>query len=429
MSSSVNGASRLAGPARKWWRYAIVLVGLIVADRAMADPDNYVDVLRGKALTTAGDCLACHTAPGGKPFAGGLSLATPFGAIVTPNLTPDEATGIGRWSKDDFARAMHQGRRPDGSYLYPAFPYTYYTKVTRQDTDAIYDYLRTLTPVSNAVNRNTLPFPFSIRTSMLGWNALFFKPGRFVPASGHSEEFNRGAYLVEGLGHCGACHTPMNMFGANKSDQFLQGSRIDNWTAPNLTNDQQAGLGKWSVEEIVQYLKTGQTRTSIASGPMKDVVEDSTSKMPDADLKAIAVYLKEQGGSGASAPTPIAGSDPRMQVGEAVFVDVCSACHTRNGNGIEHIFPRLAGNAIVRQDDPATLVRVVLTGVRGAGTDAAPTSPAMPSFGYRLDDSQVAAVLTYIRNSWGNAASAVDADMVKALRSKVAGPAERSASQ
>jgi mono/diheme cytochrome c family protein len=406
-----------------------LLAALVAADSAMADPDNYNSVMRGKALATAGDCVACHTAPGGKPFAGGLALATPFGAIITPNITSDEATGIGRWSKDDFARAMHQGRRPDGAYLYPAFPYPYYTKVTRQDTDAIYDYLRTLTPASNVVNRNALPFPFSIRTVMSGWNALFFKPGRFVSDLKRSEEFNRGAYLVEGLGHCGACHTPLNAFGANKADQFLQGNRISDWTAPNITNDQQSGLGKWSVEEIVQYLKTGQTRTSIAGGPMKEVVEYSTSKMPDTDLKAIAVYLKERGAAGAPAPAPIPPSDPRMQVGEAIFVDTCSACHTRNGAGIEHIFPRLAGNAIVKQDDPTTLVRIVLTGVRGAGTDTFPTSPAMPSFGYRLDDSQVAAVVTYIRNSWGNTAPAVDADRVKALRSHVASPVERSASQ
>src|ERR1700761_4694915 len=341
-------------------RYAILFAALIVADRAMADPDNYASATRGKALATAGDCVACHTAPGGKPFAGGLSLATPFGAIMTPNLTPDDATGIGRWSKDDFARAMHDGRAPGGGYLYPAFPYTYYTKVTRQDLDAIYDYLRTLTPVTNVVNRNSLPFPFNIRTSMLGWNALFFKPSPFVPDASRSEEYNRGAYLVEGLGHCGACHTPMNAFGANKADQFLQGNRISDWTAPNITNDSQAGLGKWSVDEIVEYLKTGQTRTSIASGPMREVVEASTSKMPDADLKAIAVYLKERGSAGTPAIAPVAASDPRMQVGQAIFVDTCSACHTRNGDGIEHVFPRLVGNAIVKQDDPTTLVRIIL---------------------------------------------------------------------
>ncbi len=428
MRSRANGASVLATLARKW-RHGILLIALVAADQAAADPDNYASIMRGRALAIAGDCAACHTAPGGMPFAGGLALATPFGAIMTPNITPDEATGIGGWSKDEFARAMQEGRGRNGTYLYPAFPYPYFTKVTRQDTDAIYDYLRTLSPVSSVVNRDTLPFPFSIRAAMTGWNTLFFKSGRFTLDPSHSPEFDRGAYLVEGLGHCGACHTPLNAFGANKAGQFLQGNRIDDWTAPNITNDAQAGLGKWSVEEIVEYLKTGQTRTTIASGPMKEVVENSTSKMPDADLKAIAVYLKGRGAAGAAPPTPVAASDPRMQAGEAIFVDTCSACHTRTGAGIEHIFPRLAGDAVVEQDDPTTLVRVILTGVRGAGTDTSPTSPAMPSFGYRLDDDQVAAVVTYIRNSWGNAASAVDAGTVKALRSRVSGPVERSASQ
>jgi mono/diheme cytochrome c family protein len=411
------------------WRGTILFAALAVIGSAKADPDNYVIGQRGRALAIAGDCVACHTAPGGKPFAGGLALATPFGVIMTPNITPDDATGIGRWTQAEFSRAMHEGRGRNGSYLYPAFPYPYFTEVTREDTDAIYDYLRTLAPVTNAVNRRTLPFPFSVRALMIGWNSLFFKPSPFVPDAQRSAEFNRGAYLVEGLGHCGACHTPLNAFGANKASQFLQGNRIDDWTAPNITNDQQSGLGKWSVDDIVQYLKNGQTRTTTASGPMRDVIENSTSKMAEADLKAIAVYLRERGSAGTPAPAAVPASDPRMQVGQAIFVDTCSACHTRNGSGIEHMFPRLADNAIIKQSDPTTLVRIVLTGVRGAGTDAFPTSPAMPSFGYRLDDNQVAAVVTYIRNSWGNNASAVDAGMVKTLRSHVAGPVERSTAQ
>jgi len=401
----------------------IALSVSLAAGHAMADSDTYVDVMRGRELATIGDCVACHTAPGGVPFAGGLALQTPFGVILTPNITPDDATGIGRWTKDNFARAVHEGRRPDGNWLYPAFPYPYYTKVARQDVDAIYDYLRSLAPVSNRVNRNTLPFPFNIRTAMLGWNALFFTPGYFAPDPKRSEQFNRGAYLVEGLGHCGACHTPLNAFGANKADLFLQGNRIDDWTAPNITNDAQAGLGKWSVDEIVQYLRTGQTRTSLASGPMKDVVENSTSKMAETDLRAIAVYLKERGSAGPQAPAPLPASDPQMQVGAAIFLDTCSACHTSKGEGVEHIFPRLAGNAIVRQGDPTTLVRVILTGSRAAATDAMPTAPAMPSLGYRLSDSQLAAVVTYIRNSFGNAASAVTAETVQELRAKVGGPA------
>jgi len=405
-------------------RHLALLLPLFAIGGAAADPDNYVDIVRGKALVTAGDCVACHTAPGGQPFAGGLALQTPFGTIMTANITPDSATGLGSWSADDFARAMHEGRRPGGTYLYPAFPYPYYTKVTRGDLDAIYAYLRTLPAVENRVNRNTLPFPFNIRLSMIGWNMLFFTPGSFKVDPKRSDEFNRGAYLVEGLGHCGACHTPFNAFGASRNDKFLQGNQIDNWTVPNITNDQHAGLGKWSVDEVVQYLKTGQTRTSLASGPMKDVIENSTSKMPDADLKAIAVYLKEGGSAGSPAPTPLPASDARMQVGEAIFIDTCSACHTRSGSGVEHMFPKLAGNVIATQNDPSSLIRIIIAGGRATATDSFPTSPSMPSLGYRLGDEQIAAVVTYVRNSWGNAASPVSAETVRDLRTRVTGAAD-----
>jgi mono/diheme cytochrome c family protein len=412
------------GNSTRWnarLRRAVVAACLLAPGAAAAESDNYVEIARGKALVTIGDCVACHTAPGGTPFAGGLALQTPFGAIMTPNITPDNATGIGSWSADDFARAMHEGRRPGGDRLYPAFPYPFYTKVTRADTDAILTYLRSLSPVTNNVNRNSLPFPFNIRLSIIGWNTLFFTPSDFTPDPKRSDEYDRGAYLVEGLGHCGACHTPLNAFGANKSYQRLEGGRVDNWTASNITNDMDEGLGKWSVDDIVRYLRNGQTATGLASGPMKDVVENSTSKMEDADLKAMAVYLKERGAAGSPAAIPLEASDKRMQVGEAIFVDTCAACHMRSGEGVEHMFPRLAGSVIATQLDPASLIRIILTGSRAAATDARPTAPAMPSLGYRLNDEQVAAVVSYVRNSWGNLAWPVTADMVKALRGRVAG--------
>jgi mono/diheme cytochrome c family protein len=393
---------------------------LALATPALAASDNYVEAARGKALATIGDCIACHTAPGGKPFAGGLALETPFGVIKTPNLTPDDATGIGRWTAGGFARAMREGRRPDGTHLYPAFPYPYYTKVARHDIDAIYAYLRTLTPVSNAVDRNTLPFPFGIRPLVRAWNWLFFTKGEFKPDPAKSADYNRGAYLVEGLGHCGACHTPFNLLGANKSDKAFQGNDIQTWIAPNITNDARLGLGKWTVDEIVQYLKTGQTRTSIASGPMKEVIENSTSNMTDADIKAMATYLKERGAAGSPAPQPLAPGETQMKIGEAIFTDTCKACHTSTGDGVEHMFPRLAGNAIVNQDDPTTLVRVILTGTQGTATATRPTAPSMPSLGFRLNDAQVAAVVTYIRNSFGNAAAAVSGDTVGKIRGQVA---------
>ena len=272
------------------------------------------------------------------------------------------------------------------------------------------------------MDRDSLPFPFNIRATMMVWNGMFFAPSPFVPDPARSEEFNRGAYLVEGAAHCGACHTPFNVLGANKNSEFLQANQVDHWTAPNITDDDRLGLGKWSVDDVVTYLRTGRTAMSIASGPMAEVIQYSTSKMSEADVHAIAVYLKQRGASGSVAPAPVPASDQRMQIGEAVYVDTCSACHTRAGTGVPNIFPRLANNPIVLQDDPTSLIRVVLTGSRGAVTPAAPTGPAMPSLGYRLNDAQVAAVVTYIRNSWGNAAAAAAPADVHTLRAAVGVP-------
>ena len=386
---------------------------------ARSAPDNYTAIERGRYLAVAGDCNACHTAPGGQPFAGGRDLATPFGTIYTANLTPDGTTGIGRWTADDFYHAMHEGKRPDGTLLYPAFPYPSYTKVSRADSDAIFAYLQTLEPVPNAVDRNTLPFPFDIRSVMLGWNALFFRPGEYKPDPARSAEFNRGAYLVEGLGHCGTCHTPMNALGANKASQAYQGNLIQGWVAPNITNDDRVGLGRWSLDDIVGYLQNGHGVQSAASGPMAEVITNSTAEMTKADLHAIAVYLKERGAAGEAAPAAVPEGDPQMQAGAAIYRDTCMACHTGSGAGVNAIFPKLAGSQIVQQADPTTLVRVVVQGSRSASTPRAPTGPGMPSLGWRLSDAQVANVVTYIRNAWGNRAERVSAGDVASIKKKL----------
>lgn len=388
-----------------------------LAGRAAGDPQ--AEIAHGHALAIAGDCAACHTAPGGQAYAGGLALATPFGKIVTPNLTPDDATGIGTWNAASFYRAMHRGIAANGMHLYPAFPYPYYTKVTRADSDAIFAYLRTLAPVHHAVDRNTLPFPFNIRLLMVGWNWLFFSPGTFQPDAQRSAVYNRGAYLVDGLGHCGACHTPMNFLGATKQSSYLQGGMLNDWVSPNITNAARVGLAAWSVSDIVAYLKTGRNAHSQASGPMAEVVQDQTSRMPDADLLAIATYLKERGAAAPPAPGVLAAGDARMRAGQAVFQDNCAACHRGNGAGVSGIFPPLAGNQNVQQPNPDTLIHVVLTGVRAAATNGAPTAPAMPSFAWRLSDGQIADVLTYLRNSQGNAAAPVEAGRVAALRKRL----------
>ena len=277
-------------------------------------------------------------------------------------------------------------------------------------------------PVSNPVDRNTLPWPFSMRASMLGWNTLEFTPGVFQPDPERSVAFNRGAYLVEGLGHCGACHTPMNLVGGPKDSEHLQGNLIQNWLAPSLTNDSQAGLGSWSLDDIVQYLQTGRSLHAAASGPMGEVVQVSTSKMTEPDLRAIATYLKERGAAGPQPSAPLPASNAQVTSGEAVYVDNCSACHARNGMGVADLFPALAGAPSVRQADPASTIRVIIAGAQVVSTGAAPTAPAMPSFGWHLSDGQIADVVTYLRNTWGNAAPAVSASQVDDIRKVVAVP-------
>ncbi|WP_458093703.1 c-type cytochrome [Roseomonas sp. WA12] len=401
----------------------IGLATLFAETPLKAAPDNYDQVERGRYLVILGDCVACHMNPNGEKtgsqgFVGGRPIETPFGLIATPNITPDRETGIGTWSADEFYRAMHEGVRPNGARLYPAFPYTYFTRMTRGDSDAIHAYLNTLEPVRNAVDRDTLPFPFNIRASMLAWNALFFEPGEFRPDPNRSAEWNRGAYIVEGPAHCGACHTPKNMLGGDRNSEHFAGGPLQGWFAASITNDQRLGLGGWSADEIAEYLRTGRNTRSAASGPMAEVVMYSTALMTDADLRAIATYLKEPAVQPAAVParTPVASNDERMRMGEALYVDRCMACHTRDGQGVPNMFPRLAGSQVVQQEGPETVVRVVMQGVRAAYTPHAPTSPAMPPFGWRFSDEQVAAVTTYIRNAWGNAAPPVTVDEARRMR-------------
>lgn len=399
-----------------------VLAATVLASTAVrADLDGYVQVERGRYLAVAGDCAACH-ASGKGPFAGGRAIETPFGNINAANITPDRNTGLGRWSAEDFWHALHDGISVSSGHLYPAFPYNYTTRVTRDDSDAIFAYLRSLEPVHNPVDRNTLPWPFSIRLSMMGWNGIEFTPGTFTPDPSRSAEFNRGAYLIDGLGHCGACHTPMDSIGGPKVGEYLQGNVIQNWLAPSLTNDSQAGLGTWSVDDIVQYLQTGRNLHAAASGPMGEVVSISTSKMTTADLRAMAIYLKQRGEAGPAVPAPVAATQATMVAGQVVYADNCSACHKRDGSGVEMMFPRLADTPSVRQNDPATTIRVIVTGTQAVATPAAVTGPSMPSFGRRLSDTDIANVVTYIRNSWHNAAAPVTAAQVSSVRKAVAGP-------
>jgi mono/diheme cytochrome c family protein len=399
-----------------------ILLGLALALPAYAgvagsiDKQDFSQIERGRYLATVGDCAACHTRPGsGLDYGGGRPLETPFGMIISPNITPEPQTGIGAWTDDEFVNALTQGTGRNGTRLYPAMPFNYYTRVTRDDAIAIRAYLNTVLPVYNPVTPNQLPFPFNIRTSMSVWDALFFKPGPFEPVAGKTAEWNRGAYLAEGLAHCGACHTPKNFLGGDKTSERLQGYALQGWFAPNITNDPRRGLGSWSVDDIAEYLKTGHNKVSASTGLMSETVSMSTAHMNDDDLRAIAIYLKDQ-------PQPqqqTASSNVDQSVikrGAQIFGDECSGCHTPTGEGVARMFPSLNGSPAVQQIDATSLLRIVLRGARSVATDDAPTAPAMPSFQWILKDDDVAAVLTYIRNSWGNSAPAISADEVAKAR-------------
>ncbi len=375
-------------------------------------------VERGRYLAIAGDCQACHTVEGKKPFAGGRPIPTPFGTIYSANITPDRQSGIGAWSNDQFYRALHQGIGANGENLYPAFPYPWYTKITREDADAIKAFLETLDPDTSTPPANNLDWPLNYRVVLKGWNELFFKEGTFRPNDKKSPEWNRGAYLVEALGHCGACHTPTNFLGAAKTDSRLQGGTLQDWYAPNLAGDLRSGLGAWSADDIIKFLKTGRNGRSAAYGPMSEVVTYSTSKLNDTDLKAIATYLKDMPAD--QSETNSAKADPKtLDVGKAIYIDNCSACHRSNGEGLPGMFPPLKGDAAVQDREPTTVIRLILNGAHAVVTDSKPTQLSMPAFDWKLSDEQIAALATHIRSSWGNSASAVTSSEVKSMRQVV----------
>jgi mono/diheme cytochrome c family protein len=322
------------------------------------------------------------------------------------------------WNADQFYRAMHEGISANGDHLYPAFPYNYFTRMPRADTDALFAYLQSLPPVANRPDRNQLPFPFNIRALMSLWNLLYLDKATFAPDATRSEQWNRGAYLVEGPGHCAACHTPRTILGGPQKGRDFQGGAFGTWFAPDLTPNGRTGLGGWTRDETVAFLKTGRNAHASASGEMGLVVQDSTSQLADEDLQAIAAWLADRAASPAVQMTPPDSAE--MKAGEAIFVDECASCHLAQGQGQTLAFPPLAHSANAQQVDPATSLHLILAGAQASPTRAAPTPFTMPAFAWKLDDRQVAAVATYIRNNWGNAAPAVSADQVARLRNKLA---------
>lgn len=377
---------------------------------------------RGAYLARAGNCMGCHTARGGVAFAGGRTIQTPFGAIHSTNITPDSETGIGDWSADDFWRALHNGKGKDGKLLYPAFPFPNYSKVTRSDADAMYAYFRTLEPVRQENREPDLHFPFNNRILLLGWRALFFQPGVYVPAPAQSAEWNRGAYLVQGLGHCNACHSPRNALGATVAGGELSGGLMPmlDWYAASLTGETEAGLGKWEVQDLADLLKTGVSMRGAVSGPMAEVVRDSLQFLTGSDIHAMATYLKSlpqiETGSASAAPAMTPKSQQTLDMGAKLYETHCVECHKAGGEGEPPHFPPLAGNRALMLASPANPIRAVLHGGYPPSTRGNAYPYGMPPFGNTLNDQEIAALISYIRNAWGNQGALVSAGQVNRYR-------------
>lgn len=391
------------------------------ADGAPAFEATAEHAERGAYLARAGNCAACHTPRGGAAYSGGRGIATPFGTVYASNITPDVDTGIGSWTSTDFWRAMHHGRSKDGRLLYPAFPYTSYTRVSREDTDAILAFLKTqVAPVRQDNRPHAVRFPYDSQLALAAWRGLFFRPGGFEPEAARAVEWNRGAYLVQGLGHCSACHAARNVLGASSSPAALGGGLIpaQDWYAPSLAAADQAGVADWPIDEVVALLREGISPRGSVLGPMAEVVQGSTQHLSDTDLRAMATYLKALPPLGTSAAPSQAGPpDPdRLQRGARLYEKRCADCHGDAGQGAPGVYPALAGNRAVMMEPPLNVIRVVLAGGFPPSTGGNPRPYGMPPFGTELSDADVAAVVSYIRASWGNAGSAVGPRQVDRLR-------------
>lgn len=375
-------------------------------------------VLRGKYLAQAGGCMGCHTVRGGTPYAGGRAIQTPFGAIYGSNITPDNETGIGTWTSDDFWRALHYGKSKGGKLLYPAFPYPNFTRITRADADAMFAYFQSLPPVRQPNKEPELRFPFNNRMLLVAWRALYFRSGEFVPEKKRSAEWNRGAYLVEGLGHCSACHTPRNVLGATVTTDGLSGALIPmlNWYAPSLTSETESGLGSWEVQHIEDLLKTGVSARGVASGPMSEVVWQSLQYLSDSDIRSMAIYLKAPPQSGAKGAASTPENEKVLKAGAALYEKYCVECHKARGEGAPPHYPALAGNRGVVHEPPVNPIRITLYGGYPPSTEGNPRPFGMPPFSALLSDAEVAALVSYIRNEWGNQASMVSTEQVNRYR-------------
>ena len=380
-------------------------------------------VERGRYLARAGDCIACHTVPGARIFSGNRPMPTPFGTMYAPNITPDLATGIGKWNAAEFYQMMHSGRGRDGTLLYPAMPFASYTRISRADTDAIFAYLKSVAPVNNPRRAHALRFPYNNRSLLVGWRALYFSEGEYQPDATQTVEWNRGALLVQGLGHCAMCHTPTNIFGGASAGKAFEGGLIpmQSWYAPSLTSNKEAGLGDWAVKDIMDLLQTGVSHRGAVYGPMAEVTYNSLQYLAEEDIRAMAVYLKGlPGKDSGSRPAPALPTAEIAQVfsaGKRIYEARCASCHASNGMGKLPNYPPLANNPSVEMPSAVNPIRMVLNGGYPPGTARNPQPYGMPPFAQLLTDAEVAAVVTFIRTAWGNHGNPVGAREANTLRS------------
>lgn len=414
----------------KWLCFGLLLAAAPAQAAEQFSPEQ---VEQGRYLAHAGDCVACHTAPGGKEFAGGLGIDTPIGRIYSTNITPDAKHGIGAYSLEEFDRALRQGVAKDGHALYPAMPFPSYAMVGDADVKALYAYFMSGVPVDGTANRaSDIIWPLSMRWPLRLWAKLYADIKPFTADPARDAVWNRGAYLVEGLGHCGSCHTPRGLgfqeLAMSPSDgiSYLAGARIDGWFAKSLRGEQASGLGAWSEADIVQFLKTGRTSRSAVFASMAEVVGHSTQFLSEEDLSAMARFLKSLPPADGTPPV-VAKADDSFEVlrsgdyrqpGAASYVEYCAACHRLDGNGAARIYPALAGNSVVGSPDPTSLIRIVLAGGRIPATATEPHGVAMPAL-KRLDDQDVAEILSFVRSGWGNKATAVTASQVAKVRASL----------
>ena len=419
---------------KKHTQRLLAALSLLLSGASMAATTDAQQIKQGEYLARAGDCIACHTAPQGKPYAGGLGMATPIGKVYSTNITPDKQHGIGNWSFEDFDKLMRTGVTKQGYTVYPAMPYPSYSRLSDADMRALYAYLMHGVPANASVNRaSDIPWPLSMRFPLTVWRWVFApKPAPYVPAAGAGDQqLLRGAYLVQGLGHCGACHTARGVGMQEKalteldSSAYLAGgAAIDGWVAPSLRNEHGGGLARWSEADIAEFLKTGRNSHSASFGAMNDVVAHSMQYMGKDDLGSIAKYLKSLPPANPKAP-PFVGDDKVAKAlfagkvdttGAQLYLNNCAGCHRSDGKGYSKAFPALAGNAVLQTADPTSAINIVLSGGMVPATHTAPSALVMGGYAKTLNDQQIAEVVSFIQTSWGNHGSAATAAQVAKLR-------------